>query len=214
MRFGEILAHLAVGLHEPLADFTEMLRAVRVGAEQISARDIKRLREAGIADDDSPFDWNKSNLRKMFRGKSGPGGGIEADAASLGFYLTAFMVDGPRREAADRALDMTFARFQQQGDVAACPVTGQRYFGAALMTLLTDRGAFDRAVVIELSSDAGFARIQFENDAEGRGVQSTFWVQEAAEPRKPYFRTKVLMLDGVRFLFDAVNETEAAKTSA
>src|SRR6516225_3293343 len=135
MKLTEILAHLAVGLREPLGDFTELLRAVREGAEKIGAESSELLRAAGAKDVDRPFDWSASSLKKAFRGRPGPGGGVEANATVLGFYLVAYLVDGPRREAAAKAVNMMLARSLHDG----CPITGQRFFGGALKTMLTDR---------------------------------------------------------------------------
>jgi hypothetical protein len=199
MKLTEILAYLAVGLGEPLADFMELLRAVREGSEKIDAESSKLLRAAGAKDVDRPFDWNASSLKKAFRGRPGPGGGVEANATVLGFYLTAYLVDGPRREAAAKAISMMLARYLPLGN--GCPITGQQFFGGALKTMLTDREVFDRAAVIRLSADAGFAKIMFED-----GVVSEFWVSGKAGPGKPTFRESVLMIEPIRFLFDLINE--------
>jgi hypothetical protein len=206
MKLTEILAHLAVGLHEPLGDFTELLRAVREGAEKIDAETSKLLRAAGAKDVDRPFDWNSSGLKTAFRGRPGPGGGVEANATVLGFYLTAYLVDGPRREAAAKAINMMLAKYLPLHD--GCPITGQRRFGGALKTMLTDREVFDRAVEIRVSADAGFAKIMFED-----GVVSEFRVSGKAGPAKPTFRESVLVIEPIRFLFDLINEPEKSEST-
>jgi len=213
MKFTEILAHLAVGLREPVADFTELLRAVREGCEEITAKRIELLRARGedIDENDLISEWDAGHLKTLFRGKPGPGGGVALTAQALGFYLIAYLADCPRREVAAKALDMTFATYMpphDRRDKTECPVTGQRFFGGALKTLLTDRDVFDRAVLIRVSSDAGFAKIGFE-----RGVESMFWRTGPVGLGKPAYRERVLLLDGVRFLFDLVNEAESAETS-
>jgi hypothetical protein len=205
MKLTEILAHLAVGLREPLGDFTELLRAVREGAVKIDAATSELLRAAGAKDVDRPFDWNASSLKKAFRGRPGPGGGVEANATVLGFYLVAYLVDGPRREAAAKAVNMMLATSLHDG----CPITRQRFFGGALKTMLTDREVFDRAVGIRVSADAGFAKIMFEDD-----VVSEFWVSGKAGPGKPTFRESVLVIEPIRFLFDLINEPETSKSMA
>jgi hypothetical protein len=207
MKLLEIFAHLAVGLHEPLGDFTELLRAVREGAAKIDAETSKLLRTAGAEAVDRPFDWNASSLKKAFRGRPGPGGGIEANATILGFYLTAYLVDGPRREAATKAINIMLARYLPLND--ECPITGQRLYGGALKTTLTDREVFDRADVIRVSADAGFATIAFKD-----GQVSEFWVRGIAGLRKPRFRESVLVLEPIRFLFDLINEPETSESMA
>ena len=204
MKLTEILAHLAVGLREPLGDFTELLRAVREGAVKIDAATIELLRAAGAKDVDRPFDWNASGLKKAFRGRPGPGGGVEANATVLGFYLVAYLVDGPRREAAAKAVNMMLARSLHDG----CPITGQRFFGGALKTMLTDRVVFDRAAVIRISADAGFATIMFKE-----GNVSEFWVSGKEGLRKPTFRESVLVLEPIRFVFDLINEPEKSEST-
>jgi len=203
MKLTEILAHLAVGLHEPLGDFTELLRAVREGAEKIDAETRKQLRAAGAKDVDRPFDWNASGLEKAFRARPGPGGGVEANATVLGFYLTAYLVNGPRREIAAKAINMMLARSLH----GRCPITEQRLFGGALKTMLTDREVFDRAAVIRISADAGFATIMFKD-----GDVSEFWVSGKQGLRKPTFRESVLVIEPIRFLFDLINEPEKSES--
>jgi len=205
MKLTEIFAHLAVGLREPLGDFTELPRAVREGAEKIDGETSKLLRAAGAKDVDRPFDWNASGLEKAFRARPGPGGGVEANATVLGFYLTAYLVNGPRREAAAKAINMMLARSLH----GQCPITEQRLFGGALKTMLTDREVFDRAAVIRISADAGFATIVFKD-----GDVSEFWVSGKQGLRKPTFRESVLVIEPIRFLFDLINEPETAKSMA
>jgi hypothetical protein len=206
MKLNEIMAHLAVGLGEPLGDFTELLRAVREGSEKIDAETSKLLRAAGAKDVDRPFDWNASSIKKAFSGRPGPGGGIEANATILGFYLTAYLVDGPRREAATKAINIMLARYLPLHE--GCPITGQQLFGGALKTMLTDREVFDRAAVIRVSADAGFATIMFKDD-----VVSEFWVRGKEGLRKPTFRESVLVIDPIRFLFDLINEPEKSEST-
>jgi hypothetical protein len=206
MKLTEILAQLAVGLREPVGDFFELLRAVREGSEKIDADTSKLLRAAGAKGIDRPFDWNGSSLKKAFRGRPGPGGGVEANATVLGLYLTAYLVDGPRREAATKAINMMLARHLPLREV--CPITRQWFFGGALKTILTDRKVFDRAAVIRVSADAGFAKIMFED-----GAVSEFWVSGKEELRKPTFRESVLVIEPIRFLFDLINESEKSEST-
>src|SRR5262249_26221165 len=158
MRFTESMAHLAVALRDPLAEYTELLRAVREGIDDaLEATERKLSRMA--AKEGHPFDWGGGTFKDLLRGKPGPGGGFETTPAVLGFFLTAYLLDCPRREAAAKALDMTFAACSKtapsptrwianspiapqplrgkKGE-AVCAKTKQRYFGAALVALLSD----------------------------------------------------------------------------
>ena len=89
-----------------------------------------------------------------------------------------------------------------------CPITGQRFFGGALKTMLTDREVFDRAAVIRISADAGFATIMFKD-----GNVSEFWVSGKEGLRKPTFRESVLVIEPIRFLFDLINEPEKSEST-
>ena len=114
MRFTEAMAHLAVALRDPLAEYTELLRAVREGIDDtLEATERKLSRMA--AEEGHPFDWGGGTFKDLLRGKPGPGGGFEASPAVLAFFLTAYLLDCPRREAAAKALDMTFAAAAYSG---------------------------------------------------------------------------------------------------
>jgi hypothetical protein len=159
------------------------------------------------SDVDRPFDWNTSGLKKAFRGRPGPGGGVEANATVLAFYLVAYLVDGPRREAAAKAIKIMLAKHVPLHD--RCPIPGQQLFGGALKTMLTDREVFDRVAVIRISADAGFATIMFKD-----GDVSEFWVSGKEGLRKPTFRESVLIIEPIRFLFDLINEPEKSESTA
>jgi hypothetical protein len=107
-RFTEAMAHLAVALRDPLAEYTELLRAMREGIDdtlETTERELSRM----AAEEGHPFDWGGGTFKDLLRGKPGPGGGFETTPAVLAFFLTAYLLDCPRREAAAKALDMTFA---------------------------------------------------------------------------------------------------------
>lgn len=211
IKLSNALVDLAHELHEPLPTFTELARALREGLEAIAASNPALFGELDAL-----------ALAKGFRSKSGVGGGSEIDAAGAAFFLTAFLTDVPRREAAAKALSFTFARYQgdRPGDVA-CPVTQTRFFGAALKTLLTDRAAFDRASFIRVSADLGSAEIVFKLDSvpEKRRLLSQpptswFWAQDGAMPDRPSFREKALRVEKIAFLFDLINAPAKAKEPA
>jgi len=212
MKFSELLAYLAVALREDIRDLFEMHRAVREGCEKIHAKDIALLRARGVESEaiDAPFDWNASGFRKLFRGRPGPGGGMEADAFALGFFLIAYLTDGPRREAAERAVELTYAKYLPRDGETVCPLTGQRYFLGALKTILTNLEVFDRAEIIRISSDAGFARIEFNES------YSIFFVNRKDDPGKfkPLHREHVLLVPALRSIFDFINAPETSKSKA
>jgi hypothetical protein len=68
---------------------------------------------------------------------------------------------------------------------------------------------FDRAAVIRISADAGFATIMFKD-----GDVSEFWVSGKEGLRKPTFRESVLVIEPIRFVFDLINEPETSKSMA
>jgi hypothetical protein len=193
VKFNELLARLAVALGEPVGDFVELLRVLRLTAAE--------------ADDGRTFQWaDNARLKTLFRGKYGPGGGIETNAATVGFFLTACLTaDGPRREIAEKALEMQFAAspLTTRGKRPVCPKTGQRYFGGALAKVLSDRALFNDLVQIRVSTKVGLAALVFKED-----VTSIFFSVRARKIDDGVYLTAHLSVNKIRFLFDLINQTE------
>ena len=221
MRFTESMAHLAVALRDPLAEYTELLRAVREGIDDaLEATERKLSRMA--AEEGHPFDWGGGTFKDLLRGKPGPGGGFEASPAVLAFFLTAYLLDCPRREAAAKALDMTFAAYRRSQTMhqswtaprplpskkgeAVCARTKQRYFGAAFVALLSDRALFDQVEEIRVSADLGAAQLLF-----GDYTTSSFYTPACYNKTRPgTYSMRFLYLDMIRPLFDLINPPEPA----
>jgi hypothetical protein len=192
VKFNDVLARLAVALDEPVGDFVEMLRVLRLTAAD--------------ADDGRTFEWaNNARLKTLFRRQYGPGGGVETNAATVGFFLTACLTEGPRREIAAKALEMQFAAspVTTRGKRLVCSKTGQRYFGAALAKVLSDRALFDDVVEIRVCTKPGLAALVFKDDDP-----SIFFSVRARKIEDGMYRTAHLPVDKVRFLFDLINQTE------
>jgi hypothetical protein len=192
VKFNDVLAHLAVALDLPVGDFVELLRVLRLTVAD--------------ADDGRTFAWaNNARLKTLFRGKYGPGGGVLTNAATVGFFLTACLTEGPRREIAAKALEMQFAAspLTTRGKRKVCPKTGQHYFGAALAKVLSDRALFDDVVEIRICTQFGLAALVFKNN-----VTSMFFSVRARKMDDGIYRTAHLSVDKIRFLFDLINQTE------
>jgi len=228
MRFTEAMAHLAVALRDPLAEYTELLRAVREGIDDtLEATERKLSRMA--AEEGHPFDWGGGTFKGLLRGKPGPGGGFETTPAVLAFFLTAYLLDCPRREAAAKALDMTFAAAAyfrsassptrsianspialqpsrgKKGE-AVCARTKQRYFGAAFVALLSDRALFDQTVEIRVSADLGAAQLLFRDY-----TASSFYTLAYYNKTRPgTCSVRLFYPDIIRPLFDLINPSEPA----
>jgi hypothetical protein len=219
------MAHLAVALRDPLAEYTELLRAVREGIDDtLEATERKLSRMA--AEEGHPFDWGGGTFKDLLRGKPGPGGGFETTPAVLGFFLTAYLLDCPRREAAAKALDMTFAACSKTAPSptiwianspiapqplrgkkggAVCPRTKQMYFGAAFTRLLSDRAVFDQADEVCVCADLGVAQLVF-----GDGTTSSFFTAAYDKVKAGTYSVRHLWLDPIRPLFDLINQPEPA----
>jgi hypothetical protein len=222
------MAHLAVALRDPLAEYTELLRAVREGIDDtLEATERKLSRMA--AEEGHPFDWGGGTFKGLLRGKPGPGGGFETTPAVLAFFLTAYLLDCPRREAAAKALDMTFAAAAyfrsassptrsianspialqpsrgKKGE-AVCARTKQRYFGAAFVALLSDRALFDQTVEIRVSADLGAAQLLFRDY-----TASSFYTLAYYNKTRPgTCSVRLFYPDIIRPLFDLINPSEPA----
>jgi hypothetical protein len=220
MKFTETMAHLAVVLRDPLAEYTELLRAVREGIDdtlEATERELSRM----AADEGHRFDWGGGKFRDLLRGKPGPGGGFETTPAVLAFFLTAYLLDCPRREAAAKALDMTFAAYRRSQTMhqswtaprplpgkkgeAVCAKTKQRYFGAAFVALLSDRVLFDQCEEVCVSADLGVAQIFF-----GDGTKSSFYTSTYYTAKAGTYSVRHLYLDTIRPLFNLINQPEPA----
>jgi hypothetical protein len=203
MRFTEAMAHLAVALRDPLAEHTELLRAMREGSEGLEATERKLSRMA--AADGYPFDWG-GTFKDLFRGKPGPGGGFDVSPTVLAFYLIGYLLDCPRREVAAKALDMVFASVR--GD-AVCKKTGERYFGAAFVALLSNRALFERVDDIGVCGDLGMARPVFVD------FTTTGFYPSAHDTAKPgTYSVKHLWPAIIAPLFDLIQAKSVDRTPA
>jgi hypothetical protein len=204
MKFNDLVARLAIELDEPIGDFAENLRVLRLAAAGPVDRRI--------------FEWaNGARFNTLFRSKHGPGGGIETNAATVGFFLTACMSEGPRREMATKALDLQFAVAATQVPVrskrSVCPITGEHYFGGALAKVLTECALIDDLVAIRVVSKLSMAMLDFEHHGK---ASTSFFMSERARTREELneslslvmHRIAYLPVNRVRFLFDAINPSD------
>jgi hypothetical protein len=130
----------AIALDEPVNDFAETLRVLRLTANDV--------------DDGRAFTWN-GDSRLQFKRGYGPTSGIEINAATIGLVLISYMFK-PRRIAAKRALDLMFAVPPRQigsRKLELCKKTGERYFGAALAKTLSDRTLMNDLAEISICED-------------------------------------------------------------
>jgi hypothetical protein len=164
MRFSEAMAHLSVALRDPLAEFTELLRALREGSSKAEGAERKLSRMA--AAEGFPTDWGEGGFHGLLRGKPGPGGGFEATPTVLSFFLTGYLLDTTRHEVAAHALTMFFAAPRDQ---AVCAKTKQRYFGTAFAAVLADASLFASCADVGVSSDLGMAYLDFVREGENAG---------------------------------------------
>jgi hypothetical protein len=144
----------------------------------------------------------------------------------LAFFLTAYLLDCPRREAAAKALDMTFAacsraapsptRWGANSPIAPRPLRGkkgeavcaktkQRYFGAAFVALLSDRALFDQVEEIRVSADLGAAQLLF-----GDYTTSSFYTPAYYTAKPGTCSVRLFYPDMIRPLFDLINPPEPA----
>jgi hypothetical protein len=164
MQMTDVTAHLAIGLRDPQAVHTEQYRALREGSQELEAVERRLSRAAGHS-----FDWGPTKFKDMYRGKSGRGGGVKATPTLLAFYLVGYLMDCRRREVAEQALTFMFAVAREQtltGEATVCAKTKQRLFGAALVTLLSNRSLFDQVYDFAASSTLGRAHIRYLDGTE------------------------------------------------
>jgi hypothetical protein len=197
-KFNDLLAHLAVALDAPIGEFSELLRVLRLTAAD--------------ADDGRAFEWaDNARLSALFRGKYGPGGGVEANPATLSFYLTALLVEGPRRTAAKEAVDIQFALTPltprgKRTERMLCAKTGQHYFGAALAKTLSQRSLFEDLVRITVASKLGVATLEFKD--KGKDVVTMFGSERGRQFKPGLHSSICLSFDRLHGLFDLIDQPE------
>jgi len=197
IKFNDVVARIAVALDEPVNDFAETLRTLRLTAND--------------ADDGRTFTWNNdSRLRDMFKRGYGPGSGVEISAATIGFVLVAYMFK-PRRTAAEKTLDLMFAVPPRQigsRKLELCPRTNARHFGAALAKVLTDRTLMADLTEIMVVETLGRADLIFGSEPHETVSQFS---SEKYRKIKPGFHTSLHMRTvPLRFLPGLLNQVEKA----
>jgi hypothetical protein len=223
MKFNEFMAHLAVALNDRLPEYTEVLRAVREGIDdglETTERKLARM----AADEGYRFDWGSGTFKLLLHAKSGPGGGLETTPTVLAFFLTAYLLDCPRREVAAQALAMTFAACAKiappprwvaspiipqalpgKKGRAICAKTKERYFGAAFVGVLSDRALFDQTAEVAICAELGFAQIVFEDGTASRFYTPIYYTKPAGT-----YSVRHLWLEPMRHLFDLINPPQPA----
>jgi len=164
MHFTEAMAHLSVGLHEPLFEFTELRRAMREGSRDLVAVEKKLAREASA--EHGAIDWGEDGFRDLLRGQPGPGRGLQARPLVLAYVILGYLLDCPRHLAAEQALAIAYAAPRDHG---VCPKTGERLFLPALAKVFADADVFAQCADISVSADLGLAYIDFVQAGETSG---------------------------------------------
>jgi hypothetical protein len=228
MDFVEFLARLAIGIDEPHLNVVQTFRAIRVQTNELAAKAMEaraarapddsaataRLAAAVISDEQGAA-WlagvDAALSLPSYRGKPGPGGGLEADAGSVALFLTAYLVGGPRRSIAETALNIGFAVYEPPAGEQdpLCRMTGMRTFIDAFEFLLTDRRTFGRAVAISVNPDLGVAEITFKPSPEADELLVSRFVIPSKAKQKSFSRSAVLHTCALSWLLDACHGVDA-----
>lgn len=164
MYLRDLTETFATALGVPSIKVVEHHRSIRTGTEAIagdfSASDLERL-------------------QRMFNGKPGPTGGFDVDAFSCAFFLTAFLVDGPRNTLTSKTAAIMCAN-----STSRCRLTGGTVFGTALAAVLHDGAINSRVSSVQVTlREGGLAEIHYDERFVSR-----FWVSNLApaEPSRAY----------------------------
>ena len=112
MHLRDLTATFSTALGVPPIKVVEHHRSIRDGTQAIAGN----LSAADL-----------EGLQRMFNGKPGPGGGFDIDAFGCAFFLTAFLVDGPRHTVTSKTAAIMYAT-----STSRCRLTGATKFGTAL----------------------------------------------------------------------------------
>jgi hypothetical protein len=168
MKLNTFCGYLVSLLDLPMSEFTELQRALKEQSAHFDPAN-KLNRDVRAYADDAGIGFDPD----LFRGKAGPGGGIELDAFRAAFFTLAVILNGPRRESAN-ATWLTW-HLNQEGSVLSgwgedwkptltiCPLTGQHLFGEALKKIVEDERLAKRVKEIRVTSDLT-AEIHFDGD--------------------------------------------------
>jgi hypothetical protein len=162
MHLRDLTATFSTALGVPPIKVVEHHRSIRDGTQAIagnlSAADLERL-------------------QRMFNGKPGPGGGFDIDAFGCAFFLTAFLVDGPRHTVTSKTAAIMYAT-----STSRCRLTDATMFGTALTAVLRDGAINARVSSVQVTHrEGGLAEIHYEHG--DKKFVSRFWVNNLA-PRK------------------------------
>jgi hypothetical protein len=167
MYLRDLTETFAVALGIPPIKVVEHHRSIRDGTEAIASE----FSEADL-----------ERLQRMFNGKPGPTGGFDVDAFGCAFFLTAFLVDGPRHTVTRKTAAIMNAR-----SVSRCRLTHATVFGAALADVLRDSTVNAHVSTVQVTHrEGGLAEIHYERG--GKQLVSRFWVNNLApgEPSRAY----------------------------
>jgi hypothetical protein len=159
MYLRDLTATFATALGVPPIKVVEHHRSIRDGTEAI----------AGTL---SPSDLER--MQRMFNGKPGPTGGFDVDAFGCAFFLTAFLVDGPRHTVTSKTAAIMYAT-----STSRCRLTDATMFGTALAAVLRDGAINARVSSVQVTHrEGGLAEIHYKHGDEG--FVSRFWVNNLA----------------------------------
>ena len=172
MKLNTFCGNLVPLLGLPMSEFTELQRALKEQSphfdpdNELNAASRQQAEEAGVAFDPA-----------MFRGKAGPGGGIDVDPFRAAFFVLAVVLNGPRKESANSTW-LTWHLNQEGSELsgwgenwkpkfAACPMTGRHLFGDALKSIIEDQDLAARVDEVRVSSDL-YAEIRYDGGKVSR----------------------------------------------
>jgi hypothetical protein len=199
LKLKTLAIHLAAHLDRKPSIFVELHRALREGLAAAIGDGIDGL----AALPPLPRDLLNRDATELLTGKPGPGGGIATDPWIIAVLTIASLVDAPRSEVARKTFDLCAAA-SESGN---CPLTGTKYFGEALMTILADPKFFVpnvRIARIDLSHDEGRAVIAYDEDDGDVCALTRFVVPNSPRPPKASFLVGTVTFVGLRRLHEFI----------
>lgn len=194
LSLNDFLAKLSVVFQRPIGPLNEIKRAL---SEQTKAFEDGIFEEA-FADAAAAIRGASSVDADVLAAKSGPGGGVKADAFRAAFFTIAAAIDGPRASAGTDTWHVW--HLPQAGSVLAgwgddwtptfanCELTGCHLFGEAFKVAISNPDIARRVKEVRMATEGGFAEIHFDNSKISRF--------EFAYKRGPHFAYNVAVLTG------------------
>ena len=184
MKLDDLSALLSTTLEKPISYFNELKRTLRQQSADLARLDSKLDAETLEHREASPAQID-------FRGRPGPGGGVNVDPSLAAFFMLAAVLNAPRAQTSHETHTVwhftTLAGSLDELDFNPCFLTRTHLFGETLQAIVSDPTLAKRVRQIQISVRGNWAQIHYDDDRVSRFARR--------QERQSFF-SEILVLDG------------------